>query len=290
MSRPSPRNGFIIAVLLLASLGGNGVLLWRWRVHAATATLSPVPAVEGEAVTAPSPAMGELWRRPFPGLRPPRTPPPKLDACTLRSATLSANIAELDQMREHLTPPRQRYREASPNVELTAALSRELPRHLPAKLRAEVTADCRGRLCRVRLPRGAQDAPWVAELHRSEWMGEHLHQVARDEEGLLFEEHRPGSIRGSDLLQQALQDFESSGAVEGCLARFHGEGTLDTHLTLEAFEEGAADPGIDVQAGGRLTGTPLGTCIHEELRRALATITLPPHYERATLLAQFPKR
>ena len=133
-------------------------------------------------------------------------------------------------------------------------------------------------------------APWVAELHRSEWMGEHLHQVARDGDGLLFEEHRPGSVRGSDLLQQALQDFESSGAVERCLARHQGEGTLDAHLTLENFEEGAADPGINVQAGGRLSGTPLGTCIHDELRRALADMTLPPHYERATLLAQLPKR
>jgi hypothetical protein len=289
MSRSSPQAGFIIAVLLLASLGGNGILLWRWRVHVATAT-SPVPDVEREAVTVPTLSPGELWRRPFPGLRPPRTPPPKLDACTLRSSILSANIAELDQMREHLLPPRQRYREAALNVELTAALSGELRRHLPTEVGSEVTADCRGRLCRVQLPRRAQDAPWVAELHRSEWMGEHLHQVARDGDGLLFEEHRPGSMRGSDLLQQALQDFESSGAVERCLVRFQDEGTLDMHLTLEAFEEESADPGINVEAGGRLSGTPLGKCIHEEFRRALAAMTLPPHYERATLLAQLPKR
>ncbi|HXU82616.1 MAG TPA: hypothetical protein VN914_14540 [Polyangia bacterium] len=290
MSRSSPRNGFIIAVLLLASLGGNGLLLWRWRVQIARATASPVPAVEAEEVTAPSPALHELWRRPFPGLRAPRTPPPKLDACALRSSMLSANIAELDQLREQLTPPLQRHGEAAVNVELTAALSGELRRLLPAKLRSEVTADCRGRLCRVQLSRGAQDAPWVAELHRSEWMGEHLHQVARDKDGLLFEEHRPGSMRGSDLLQQALQDFESSGAVDRCLERFQGEGTLDAHLTLEAFEEESADPGIHLEAGGRLAGTPLGKCIHDELHRALAAMTLPPHYQRATLLAQFPRR
>jgi hypothetical protein len=290
MSRPSPRNGFIIAVLLVASLGGNGLLVWRWRVQAARAALSPVAAVEAEVVTTPFPSLGERWRRPLPGLRPPRTPPVKLDACALRSSLLSANLAELDRMRAQLMPPQQRYREAAPNGELTAALSRELGRHLPAKLRSEVTADCRDHLCRVQLPRGAQNAAWVAELHGSEWMGEHLHQVARDQDGLLLEEHRPGSLRGSDLLQQALQDFESSGAVERCLARHHGEGTLDAHLTLEAFEEETAGPGIDVQAGGRLSGTPLGTCIDDELRRALAATPLPPHYQRATLLAQFPRR
>ena len=290
MTRSSPRNGFIIAVLLLASLGSNGLLLWRWRVQTVRATLSPAPSVEGEVATAPSPSVDELWRRPLPGLRPPRTPPVKLDACALRSSLLSAHIAELDQLRQGLTPPKQRYLEAAVNVELTAALSSELRRHLPAKLRSEVTADCRDRLCRVQLPRGAQDAPWLAELRQSEWMGDHLHQVARDEDGLLFEEHRPGSMPGSDLLQQALQDFESSGAVERCLADHHGEGTLDTHLTLEAYEDQAAGPGINVQAGGRLSGTPLGKCIDAELRQALTAMTLPPHYGRATLLAQFPRR
>jgi hypothetical protein len=249
----SPRRDLAIAALTIVSLAANAFLFVRWRAR-------PAPA----QVAAAAP-LAEAWRRPWPGLQTP-PPPVALEGCQQRAAWLEAQLAEL-----------------------TAALAAALAGRAPAK--GEPGAECRGRLCRLAIPASAQDAPWVKDLRESEWLGENLHLVEADAGGMLFEQHRPGSLRSSDLLQQALQDFESSGAVEQCQARFRGEGTLDAELSLEPWEDApeAENGGVVVQSGGRLAGTELGRCIDAEFRRALAALTLPPRYDRAALSARFPR-
>jgi hypothetical protein len=272
----SPRRDLAIAALTIVSLAANAFLFVRWRAR-------PAPA----QVAAAAP-LAEAWRRPWPGLQTP-PPPVALEGCQQRAAWLEAQLAELDGLRARHLPARQRFTEAPPNAELTAALAAALAGRAPAK--GEPGAECRGRLCRLAIPASAQDAPWVKDLRESEWLGENLHLVEADAGGMLFEQHRPGSLRSSDLLQQALQDFESSGAVEQCQARFRGEGTLDAELSLEPWEDApeAENGGVVVQSGGRLAGTELGRCIDAEFRRALAALTLPPRYDRAALSARFPR-
>jgi hypothetical protein len=271
------RRDLVLLALALASLGVNTVLLVRWRAAKAT------PIAEG----APA-ALGEAWRRTLPGLR--ARPPVALDQCQARTAALAAQVAELDRLRQRHLSPRRRFDEAAPDAELTAALTAELTRQLPARLRALVTAECRGRLCLLAASREAQEG--LAGFRESEWVGQNLHELAAEADSILFERHQPGSMRSSDLLQLALQDFEGSGAVEECRAKFRGQGTLDAQLSLEPAQdgdEGSEPQGIQVEVGGPLAGTELGKCIDAAFRQALMAITLPPRYERAALLAQFPR-
>jgi hypothetical protein len=258
-----------IVALTIVSLGANAFLFVRWRSHGAARTTTDVaPLADG-------------WRRPVPGLKVGQ--PPALDACQARAGWLAAQLAEIDRLRERHTPPARRFDEAPANAELTAALTAALPAGKGAR------AECHGRLCRVTIPK-AHDPRWLADFRESEWVGQNLHVLETDATGILFEQHQPGSMRSSDLLQQALQDFESSGAVEHCQAQFRGEGTLDAELRLEPWEDGAAgNEGITVESAGRLAGTELGKCIDAEFRRALAALTLPPRYERAELSARFPR-
>jgi len=102
----------------------------------------------------------------------------------------------------------------------------------------------------------------------------------------------PGAVAGSVVLQTALHDFESSGAVERCQKEHSGKGTLDAHVSIVSGHDG--DPqdepaGVSIEASGPLAGTPLGNCIDGELRRALEAVPLPPRFERALVLAQYPK-
>jgi len=281
----------VLGALVILSLGANGLLFGRWRAKQPTtpAQMASAPAAKPMG----PPAFAEAWRRPFPGLRELQArgaAPVALDGCVAETSRLTTQLAELDRLREQHTPPGQRFQTAELNRPLTTAFMTAIDHHIPLSGGSPVRAECRGNLCRVFVAPAGRGDPRLAALRESQFVGENLKELEPDDEGLLFEKKEPDAISGSDLLQNALQDFESSGAVEGCLARFQGEGTLDTQLTLEPNEDEPGDPGVDVQAGGRLSGTPLGKCIHEELRRALAALTLPPHYERATLLAQFPRR
>jgi hypothetical protein len=283
----------VLGVALVASLAANGVLSSRWR--AASRAADATPANDARDFATP---LAQAWRRPLPELGTPGEGPVALDGCQARASWLAAQIAQLGRLGELHTPPRQRFAQEAVNAELTAAFDTALAQHLPRSPRASVASECRGRLCRLVVPKAAHRAEWLARFRQSEWMGEHLHEVAVSADGILFEQHAPGSVRASDLLQQALQDFESSGSVEECQAKFQGDGTLDAQLSLEPWEggeeadrgEAAAAPGIAVQADGALASTALGKCIDAELRRALAATTLPPRFERATLTAQFPRR
>jgi hypothetical protein len=102
----------------------------------------------------------------------------------------------------------------------------------------------------------------------------------------------PSAAAGSVLLQGALHDFESSGAVEGCQRQHPGRGPLDAHVTLVSAEDG--DPqdepaGVSVRTSGPLVGTPLGQCIESALHRALEALPLPPRFERILVLVQYPR-
>jgi hypothetical protein len=191
-------------------------------------------------------------------------------------------------------PPAQRFAEAPINPTLTAAFSNALAQVASAEARAVLPA-CHERLCRLTPPKDANQSEWLARVARNEWVGENLHEVARDGAGVIYAQHTPGAVRSSDLLQQAVQDFEGSGAIEGCQAQFGHDagqaGTLDAEVSLAPSEqEATSGEAAEIVAGGRLVGTPLGTCIDREFRKALRERALPPHYEHASLLAQFPKR
>jgi hypothetical protein len=296
-----------VAAAIFISLAANGNLLLRWRgQHLRTAAAVPASAILADQASV---SLTERWRRALPGLRANgrRGKSVALSACELRTSSLHAQLAELDDLRLRHMPPDRRFEEEPVNAALTTTLVAALARQLPERLRSGVTAECHGSLCRLSLPGGFDQGDWLAHFRESEWVGENLHQVGGNADGILFAQHQPGAMRSSDLLLQALQDFEGSGAIEGCQARFSGAGTLDAEVSLAASDHapvrpsdapgeaalaGAGDqePGIAVQAGGRLAGTPLGNCIDGEFRRTLAALTLPPHFEDATLMAQFPKR
>jgi hypothetical protein len=212
------------------------------------------------------------------------------------TARLESQLAELEQLRERYLPPQQRFESAPPNRELTASLTAELGNHFPSLASAQVQAECRGRLCRLVVPPALRNGVALAHFRESQFAGENLRELDSDGrgDGLLFEQlQHPDTIRGSDLLQGALQDFEASGAIEGCTGKFAGEGTLDAQVSIVSEEDSAANgqpTGISVRAGGPLAGTPLGNCIDAEFRRSLMAIALPPHYESATVMAQYPRR
>jgi hypothetical protein len=282
------RSDLVLGALVVTSMAGNAVLFARWRAGPAT----PAPA----AATAGPPAFAGDWRLPLPGLRAsgagpaPGSAPVALEACTLQEARLESQLAELDRLRDRHVPVAQRFGVAEPNRDLTAALATELARHPVPGGAGQVESECRGRFCRLVVPAAVRAGDWLARLNESEWVGQHLHEVGTDGDAILFEQHEPGTVRGSDLLQGALQDFEASGAVEQCQARFRGAGTLDTQVSLAPDGDADEPAGFSVQAGGALAGTQLGTCIDAEFRKALAAITLPPHFDRAELTAQFPRR
>lgn len=268
----------IFGGLLLVSLAAN---LWGWRVQPGGPSRS-----EAAETTTESPAR----QRELPAGRP---GPVALDPCVERASWLKSELTELERLRAAHLPRPQRFAELPPNPELGAALTAELGRHLPPELAASLERECRGDACRIGLPPRVDSRPWLARLRESTWLGETLHEVPGPGHAVWFERHAAGSVSSSDLLQQALQDFEASGAIAACQDR-HGRnsGTLEAVLSLApAPPQGAAsaeDPGIVVETGGRLAGTALGSCIDQELRRAVAARTLPPRHQRADLLAQYP--
>jgi hypothetical protein len=277
----------LLAGLVVLSLGANGLLFARWRAaHPAQVSEAGPPGKPA------APALSEAWRRPFPGLRltqPGRGPAPvALDGCVLETSRLSTQLAEIEHLREQHTPPRERFQAAEPNRELTAAFSAALDHHIPVSAGSPVRAECRGNLCRVFVtPAGRSDQRLVA-LRESEFVGENLKELEPDDDGLLFEKKDADSVSGSDLLQNALQDFESSGAVEACQSMFPGgAGTLDAQVTI--VPPGQESPGISVRSAGALAGTPLGKCIDSAFQRALMAVVLPDHYDGASLMAQYPK-
>ena len=292
---------WVIGVGLLVSLAGNGHLLARWRTHRApgaqTEAAAGMPGSRGAAR-----AIALSWRQALPGLRGAASAgapaPVHLDPCELRQATLAGQIAALEQVRQVRLPPAERFAAAPANPTLTAAcaaaLATELAKLGPGSDRRDYRVECHDRLCRLTLPKNANGG-WLTGFATSEWVGDNLHQVARDADGVLFAQHTPGAVRSSDLLQQALQDFEASGAVEDCqnqLGRGGASevGTLDAQVTLAPSDEDASSgEATEVVAGGRLAGTPLSNCIDAQFRKALRSQTLPPHYEHASLLAQFPR-
>jgi hypothetical protein len=274
----SPRH-LVIGALLLCSLGTNGVLFARWRGRAAAAPTTAAalePTVPGEP--------GSPWRR-----GPNGGAPVKLDGCGVRAAALEGRLAELGRLRALHTPPAQRWEDGPPNDALTATVEAELARHAPAGA-APIRAQCRERLCRVFVAPGEDAA--VDRFLGSEWRERNLRAVERDESGLLLRQREPDRVEGGEVLQTALQDFEASGAVERCQAAHRGEttGTLDAQLSLTADQAPGQAAGIGVESGGPLVGTPLGKCIDQELRQAMAALTLPPKYDDAVVAAQFPRR
>lgn len=291
------RSDLWLGALAIASLGANVVLISLSRASAVppatsapAATATPAPG----SPPLPSRALAEAWRQPFAptpasdGNRP--GSPVTLDPCALAALRLAAQLTDVEGLRAQHLPPPQRFASAAPNPELTGALLAELGHHLPAA-GLEARAGCRDRLCRVAVT--ARDSAWLARFRESAWVGENLRELAPAGDALYFQQQAAGTVRGSDLLQQALQDFEASGAIEECQARFRreGEGTLDAHVSIASAEEASeeAPAGINVRAGGRLAGTPLGQCIDAAFRRALTAIELPSQYDGAVVLAQYPK-
>jgi hypothetical protein len=282
----------LLGALVVLSLGANGLLFARWRgAHPATAAQAGTsPAKPG----APA-AFTEAWRRPFPGLRLVQQgggAPVALDGCVQATSRLATQLAEIERLREQHTPPRERFQAAEPNRELTAAFSAALDHHIPVSAGSPVRAECRGNLCRVFVAPAGRSDERLVRLRESQFVGENLKELEPDDEGLLFEKKDADSVSGSDLLQNALQDFEASGAVEACQAKFPGAaGTLDAQVTIvPPGQDGQAQPpGISVRAAGALAGTPLGNCIDTAFQRALMAIVLPDHYDGASLMAQYPK-
>src|SRR6185436_6844612 len=223
----------VLGALIVLSLGANGVLFTRWR-----ATRPAKPAGDSSAPAAkPSapPAFAEAWRRPFPGLRLPARggAPVALDSCVQQTSALTAQLAELDHLREQHTPAGERFQSAQPNRALTTAFIAALDRHIPLSGGSPVRGECRGNLCRVFVAPAGRSDQRLAALRESEFVGENLKELEPDDEGLLFEKKEPDSISGSDLLQNALQDFEASGAIEACQTKFPGAtGTLDAQVTI----------------------------------------------------------
>jgi hypothetical protein len=289
---------WMIGIGLLVSLAGNAHLLRRAQARPSAVPTGTSPAVEPGSDPRMQRTIAASWHQTLPGLR--RTTadgaggkPVRLDACELRRTALSAQIAELEQLQKVRLPPAQRFAAASANPTLTAAFASALAAQIASEggERHALAAECHDRLCRLTLPKEANQSDLLARITRSEWMSENLHEVARDGAGVLYAQHAPGAVRSSDLLQQAVQDFESSGAIEACQAQFNGDGTLDAQLSLAPSEQDATSgEAAEIVASGRLVGTPLGNCIDNELRKTLRERTLPPHYESASLLAQFPKR
>jgi hypothetical protein len=273
--------GLILAAVLVASS-----LRREGPATDDRAAAGPAAAAGGPR-TSPPPGDGQTGGR---GQRHARQPPALQEAAALVPPPRGNEVEPPPP-----TPPAQLFRAASPNPALTSALAAELARHRAPGLRAGTArGECRDRWCRLEIAAGDHSAPWLARLLESEWVGENLHEVGADPGGLLFERHLPGSVRSSEVLQRAVHDFEASGTVEACQARHSGAGTLDAQIALapspEAPDDVAADTGVTVETTGPLAGTPLGRCIDDGFRRALAAVTLPPRYEHATLLAQFPKR
>jgi hypothetical protein len=274
----------MIGAALLVSLAANAQLLKR-------------PASTPVADTVAGRTIAASWQQALPGLRRPPADtegtPVRLDACELRRTTLTAQIAELERVRQVRLPPLVRFAEGSANPSLTAAFASALGAQGDTKAIAHSAAlvACHDDLCRLTLPTGTNPREWLARVGRSEWMAENFHEVARDGDSVLYAQHTPGALRSSDLLQQAVQDFEGSGAIEGCQAQFGGDGTLDAQVSLAPSEqEATSGDAAEIVAAGGLVGTSLGACIDAEFRKALRERTLPPHYEQAFLLAQFPRR
>jgi hypothetical protein len=277
-----------LGALVVLSLGANGLLFARWRGTRPAKPDAAVPA--GGKPTAP-PAFAQAWRRPFPGLQARGAAPVALDGCVQETSRLASQLVELDHLRDQHTPPRERFQAAEPNRALTDAFRAAVDGHIPLSGRSPVRAECRGDLCRVFVSPAGRGDQRLAALRESQFVGENLKELEPDDDGLLFERKDPDSISGSDLLQNALQDFEASGAVEACQAKFPGAaGTLDAQVTIVPPGEGQGrSAGISVQSAGALAGTPLGKCIDSAFQRSLMAVVLPDHYDAASLMAQYPK-
>jgi hypothetical protein len=294
---------WMVGIGLLVSLAGNAHLLGRGQAQRSAAPTSASPAAAPASDTHARRTIAASWHQTLPGLRRNTAAgaegkPVRLDACELRRTALTAQLAELEQLQKVRLPPAKRFATASANPTLTAAFSAALAAQIAKEggERRALAVECHDRLCRLTLPKDANPSELLARITHSEWMSENLHEVARDGAGVLYAQHTPGAVRSSDLLQQAVQDFEGSGAPEACQAQFGrvdslDVGTLDAQLSLAASEQDTTSgEAAEIVAGGRLAGTPLGNCIDAEFRKALRERTLPPHYESASLLAQFPKR
>jgi hypothetical protein len=294
---------WIIGIGLLVSLAGNAHLLSRGLARPSAAPTAASPAAAPGSDTHARRTIAASWHQTLPGLRRNTATgaegtPVRLDACELRRTALTTQLAELEQLQKVRLPPAKRFAAASANPTLTAAFSAALAAQIAKEggERRALAIECHDRLCRLTLPKDASPNELLARVTRSEWMSENVHEVARDGAGVLYAQHTPGAVRSSDLLQQAVQDFESSGAIEGCQAQFGSVdtfdiGTLDAQLSLAPSEQDATSgEAAEIVAGGHLVGTPLGNCIDAEFRKTLRERTLPPHYESASLLAQFPRR
>ena len=280
---------WLLGGLMVASLAGNAALFSRW--HAARR------AQADAAQAAAPPAFTSTWRQPFPGLRVGADgsgAPIALDGCVQNTIRVESQLAELEQFREANLTPRQRFESAPPNPAFTASLTAALAQQFPSLPALGIRAECRGALCRVFIPPALHGSEALTQFRESQFVGENLREIASDRDDVLSQQQKyPDSIRGSDILQNALQDFESSGAVEECQAKFAGEGTLDAEVTIVSPDQAEGDqgtaPGISVHAGGRLQGTQLGNCIDTAFRHALMAIALPDHYDGASVSAQYPK-
>jgi hypothetical protein len=91
----------------------------------------------------------------------------------------------------------------------------------------------------------------------------------------------PNRVNGMEVLTEVVRQFEASGAVRDCSARFDDKGELDVQLTLD--EEGA----IDVVTGGPLAPHRAGQCVQERLRAVAAAASVRRPVRSAVLNHKF---
>jgi hypothetical protein len=76
------------------------------------------------------------------------------------------------------------------------------------------------------------------------------------------------------MLREQVARFRASGAVQACAARFQATGVLDCRISFVPDDDMAAGvpPGVTIQAGGDLAGTPAGDCIYSALEQSLKDV------------------
>jgi hypothetical protein len=242
--------------------------------RAAVVAGSPVP---------PSSSSGSpRFRRSVPNAGPTWSAP----GCAQQLAEERRQLSRLERLAAQLLPLRARFdRGWRPNPALQAEVADVLLR-LGAP--PDAAPECRGSLCRVKVPASVERG-----LRTSDWARDNVMASASTLEGQshdLFFETRDRATDGNGFLSEVWQAFVSTGVPSRCWRLANGTSRLNVVLGL-VDEEGqpAGPPRLTAHYYGPGVGDDVIRCVSDGFDRHAAGVTVAETLLPARLSRQLPK-
>jgi RNA polymerase sigma-70 factor (ECF subfamily) len=207
--------------------------------------------------------------------------PSTADLCDREAISLRSRLELARGDLEREMYPDRRFQRSPVNPALTAEINAEIRRIFSSEPTAPV-AECRGITCKLggTDPSGARTR---LEADREFRLRLEASQCCRP---VIFVMKTPVQLAAVQWLSKLLDDFAAGAAVAGCEKRHRGDGVLTVILRLKDPSEATVDP-VSVEMSGALSEGPFGSCIAEEVARALRNAVPPAPAANAWVQRRF---